>query len=190
MYKICKTERSIKRQIEVETAFYELLKKKDYEDITVTELCVAVNMPRKAFYRYFDEKADVLNSLLDRTLLKYGNFFNNDKKKTYKNELEAFFKFWYENRELLEILDKNNLISNLFECVSRFPTNDIISVSKYLPNDNDALRAKIFEFAIFGLLFEVIKWYKEGFKTDVLDMVDVMSRLLSSPLFPNLNTIH
>ena len=58
MYKICKTEESIKRQIEVETALYELLKKKDYVDITVTELCVAVNMPRKTFYRYFDEKTD------------------------------------------------------------------------------------------------------------------------------------
>ncbi len=190
MYKICKTDRSVKRQIEVETALYELLKKKDYEDISVTELCVAVNMPRKTFYRYFDEKTDVLNSILDRTLLKYGSFFNYDKRKTHKKELEAYFKFWYENRELLEILDKNNLINNLFECVSRFPTNDIINVSKYLPDDNDVLRAKIFEFAIFGLLFEVIKWYKEGFKTDISDMVDIMSRLLSSPLFPNLNTIY
>ena len=187
MYKICKTERSIKRQIEVETALYELLKKKDYEDITVTELCISVNMPRKAFYRYFDEKSDVLNSLLDRTMLRYGSLFNNDKRHSYKKELESFFKFWYENRELLEILDKNHLINNLFESISRFPIFDIINVSKYLPDDNDIYKAKIFEFIIFGLLFEMINWYREGFKTDISDMVDFSSRLLTAPLIPNLN---
>lgn len=190
MYKICKSERSAKRQMEVENALYELLKKKNYDDITVTELCAIVNMPRKSFYRYFDEKADVINSLLDRTILKYGSFFNNEKKRFFKKELENFFEFWYQNRELLEILDKNNLISNLFFSVSRFPINDIIHVSKYLPNDSETLRTKIFEFTIFGLLFEVINWYKEGFKTDISDMVDLTARILSQPMFPNLNKIY
>ena len=189
MYKICKTEKSQKRQIEVESALYELLKKKNYEDITVTELCITVNMPRKAFYRYFDEKDDVLNSLIDRIFLKYGSFFNSEKQRSYREELEEFYKFWYDNRELLEILDKNKLINNLFKCVSRFPVNDIINVSKYLPDDNDWTRAKIFEFIIFGLLFEAVNWYKEGFKTDISDMVDITARLLSSPMFPNLNKI-
>lgn len=187
MYKICKTEKSQKRQIEVERALYELLKKKNYDDITVTELCESVNMPRKAFYRYFDEKKDVLDFMLDQTLTKYGYFFNSNLKRNHRKELEEYFRFWLENKELLEILDKNDLINSLFECVSRFPVKDIISVSKYLPDDNEWARTKIFEFAIFGLLFEAINWYKEGFKTDISDIVDITVRLLCHPLFPYLN---
>ena len=186
MYKICKTESTTKRQIEVETALYELLKKKDFEDITVTELCATVNMPRKTFYRYFDEKEDVINSLLDRIVLQYGSFFNENKNRNYKNELEDFYRFWYDKKELLDILCKNRLMINLFECVSRFPINDIINVSKYLPDETEWTRKKIFEYTIFALLFQVINWYKEGYRSDISDMVDITSRILCGQLFPSL----
>ena len=186
MYKICKTESTTKRQIEVETALYELLKKKDFEDITVTELCATVNMPRKTFYRYFDEKEDVINSLLDRIVLQYGSFFNENKNRNYKNELEDFYRFWYDKKELLDIICKNRLMINLFECASRFPINDIISVSKYLPDETEWARKKIFEYTVFALLFNVISWYKEGYKSDISDMVDITSRILCGQLFPSL----
>lgn len=189
MYKICKTEQSQKRQREIENVLFELLKKKNYEDITVSEICDDLEMPRKSFYRYFDSKDDVLTALLDHTMMKYGGFKNSDKHWNIKKELEQFYNFWYNNRELLEILDKNRLINKLFECAAKFPIKDIISISKYLPNENEWTKIRIFEFAIFGLLFEAINWYREGFKTDISDMAEISCRLLSQPLFPNLDKI-
>lgn len=187
MYKICKTEQSIKRQREIETALFETLKKKNYEDITITELCDYLEMPRKSFYRYFDGKDDVLTALLDHTMMGYGGFNNGDNHWSIKKELESFYTFWYENRELLEILEKNRLINRLFECAAKFPIKDMISISKYLPYENEWAKIRIFEFAIFGLLFEAINWYREGFKTDISDMAEISCRLLSQPLFPNLD---
>ena len=75
---------------------------------------------------------------------------------------------------------------NLFECASRFPINDIISVSKYLPDETEWARKKIFEYTVFALLFNVISWYKEGYKSDISDMVDITSRILCGQLFPSL----
>ena len=189
MYKICKTEQSAKRQREIESALYAALKKKNYEDITVTELCNSLNMPRKSFYRYFDGKDDILSALLDHTMMNYSGFVKSNNYWSIKKELETFYMFWYENRELLEILEKNRLINKLFECAVRFPIKDMISVSKYLPNESEWAKVRIFEFAIFALLFEAINWYREGFKTAVSDMADISCRLLSQPLFPNFDKI-
>ena len=68
MYKQCKTERSAKRQREIELAFLNLMETTAYEDISVTLLCQSIDIPRKAFYRYFDTKEDALHALIDHTL--------------------------------------------------------------------------------------------------------------------------
>lgn len=185
MYKICKTSQSIKRQKEIEDVLFNIMKKKNYECITVTEICAEMNMPRKAFYRYFDSKEDVLHALIDHIMITYKGFSNKEKG-NMKKDMETFFLFWYENRELLDVLEKNNLIMKIFECAANFPINDMISMSKYLPEESEWAKSKIFNFAIFGLLFEAINWHKEGFKTNISDMSDIAFRILTQPLFPNL----
>lgn len=188
MYKICKTSQSIKRQREIEEVLFNIMKKKDYDCITVTEICTELNMPRKAFYRYFDGKDDVLHALIDHTMMTYKGFSNNENW-NIKKELEIFFIFWYDNRDLLDVLEKNKLIMKLFECAANFPIKDMISMSKYLPHDNEWAKNKIFKFAIFGLLFEAVNWYREGFKTNISDISDIAFRILSQPLFPNLDQL-
>lgn len=189
MYKLCKTEQSAKRQREIEQVLFDFLKTKSYEDITITELCQKLNMPRKAFYRYFDSKDGALSALIEHKMLEYEGFSvkAEKEKRTIKNEIEMFFLFWYNNKELLDVLDRNALIARLFDSAVNFPIKDFVSVSKYLPNDSDWAKTRIFRFAVCGLMFEAIYWYKEGFKTDVSDIADICCRMLSQPLFPNLD---
>ena len=65
MYKLCKTEQSARRQREIEQALLNALMRKNYESVTITELCDDLGMPRKTFYRYFDSKDDTLYALID-----------------------------------------------------------------------------------------------------------------------------
>ena len=74
MYKLCKTEQSAKRQREIENCLFEIMKGKHYEEITITEICERMSMPRKAFYRYFDSKEDALSALIDHSMAEYGGF--------------------------------------------------------------------------------------------------------------------
>ena len=60
MYKLCKTEESAKRQREMELTLFECMKTTRYEDITVNNICECGGFPRKAFYRYFDNKESAL----------------------------------------------------------------------------------------------------------------------------------
>ena len=63
MYKLCKTEQSAKRQKEIEKVLLELMMKKSYNDITITELCEKLDMPRKTFYRYYPDRHALLSAV-------------------------------------------------------------------------------------------------------------------------------
>ena len=192
MYKLCKTEQSAKRQREIEKVLFDLMMKKSYPDITVTEICDALSMPRKAFYRYFDSKDDTLYALIEHTMAEYGGFTGNEASegvRTLRREIEKYFVFWQDHRLLLDALYKNNMLEKIIDVSIAFPVNDMVSIKKFLPDDTDWAREKIFKFAVCGLVFQMLDWYKDGFKTSVSDMARLSCRTLSKPLFPDLDKL-
>ena len=189
MYKLCKTEQSARRQKEIEQALFNALSKKSYENITITELCENLGMPRKTFYRYFDSKDDALYALIEHTMLDYPGFHaeNTDTHRTLKKELEQYFTFWQEKKQFLDIFNKNGMLSRITEVSLSFPIKDMVSLSKFLPDDNEVVRKKIFEFVVCGLTYQMISWYIEGFKISPADMATIACRMVSRPLFPDLD---
>lgn len=192
MYKLCKTEQSTKRQREVEGALLELMLKKPYGEISITELCEQLSMPRKTFYRYFDSKDDALYALIEHTMSEYQSFPASPRQegiRTLASEIENYYKFWICHKPLLDALYKNNLLEKIIEISVSFPVNDMVSLQKFLPDDSEWAREKIFNFAVCGLCFQMLDWYKGGFKTSITDMTRISCRTLSKPLFPNLDKL-
>ena len=81
------------------------------------------------------------------------------------------------------------MLEKIIEVSVNFPINDIVSLSKFLPEDNEWAQTKIFRFAVCGLVTSMIDWYREGFKTNISDMVNVSCRIISQPMFPYLNRV-
>ena len=71
MYKLCKTEQSAQRQRQLEEGLLAAMKTKRYEEITISDLCEQMDIPRKSFYRYFSSKDGALHALIDHTLLDF-----------------------------------------------------------------------------------------------------------------------
>ncbi|MCC8182656.1 MAG: TetR/AcrR family transcriptional regulator, partial [Clostridiales bacterium] len=71
MYKNCQREQSIQRQNHIVRTFMSLLDRQSYHEITVAELCRAAGVPRKAFYRYFDTREDIIRFMVDAVVLAY-----------------------------------------------------------------------------------------------------------------------
>ena len=189
MYKLCKTEQSATRQRAIENRLFDLLKQKSYDSITVTELCLEMNMPRKAFYRYFDSKEDALYGLIDHTMSDYNGFSvdrSGETDRSLSRELEEYFKFWYEKRDFLDAIDRSGLIGVLIDRTINFPVEDRVFMSKFLPNEDDIARDKVFKFAFSGLVYTMITWYRDGFAESTRDMAKLACRMLCEPLFPNL----
>ena len=192
MYKLCKTEQSAKRQREIEQCLFEILSTKHFEDITITEICERMNMPRKAFYRYFDSKEDALTALVDHSMSEYSEFAvdrSGETDRSLVGELEEYFIFWYKKRDLLSALDRSGLIGFLIERTVNYPIRDRIVASRFLPNDTDSERDKIFKFAFVGLIYTMICWYRDGFSSSTREMAESACRMLKYPLFPDLDKI-
>ena len=51
MYKLCKTEQSARRQRELEEGLLSAMKLWRYDEITISDLCEQMEIPRKAIYR-------------------------------------------------------------------------------------------------------------------------------------------
>ena len=116
MYKLCKTEQSANRQRQLEQGLLQAMLTRHYDEISVSDLCAQLQIPRKAFYRYFDGKEGALHALLDHTLMAYESFpmvYSEGEKRTLLRELEQFFLFWIQQKPLLDALQRSGLSGEL-----------------------------------------------------------------------------
>ena len=65
MYKLCKSEQSAARQRWLEQGLLQEMLLRRYEDISISDLCARLQIPRKSFYRYFTNKDGALFALID-----------------------------------------------------------------------------------------------------------------------------
>ena len=191
MYKECKTERSANRQKLIENTLYEMMRHRAYEDITVTDLCEELKMPRKAFYRYFDGKDSALIGFIMRRLSAFANEASGATivPRSLYRELEAYFDFWQREREMLEVLDRNGKLSIIMQISLDFSVEAIISLQRLLPDEEESMRERVYRFAIGGLISIMLDWFREGFKTDKAEITRLAVRILTKPPFPRLSQL-
>ena len=160
-----------------------LLQKRRYEDITVSQLCEHMNIPRKTFYRYFSDKEGALYALIDHTLI---DFFQTPslyvpKGSAVGDELGQFFAFWYENKDFLDALGRSGLSGILVE-----RANTLALREGYMPRQFKTVPAQIQAFAmaftVCGLMSVVLQWYHGGFLLTPEEMTDFAASLLTNPL--------
>ena len=191
MYKLCKTEQSAKRQREIEEHFLALMETKNYEAITVSELCVRTDTPRKAFYRYFDTKEDIVLALIDHTLAGYEAFVQSSarpEKRTVATELESFFAYWCvgEAKRVIVAIMKHGFEGYLIQRSINFSVSEMPSLKKFISADGAGGIEHLFRFVITGRMSVLLTWFKNGCRESCREMAEVVKRLVTEPLFPNL----
>lgn len=189
MYKQCKTEQSAARQRQMEKGLLQLMSVKPYDQITVSDLCDFLQIPRKSFYRYFSSKEGALNALLDHTMMEYEGFnmvYSEGDNRTLQKELTQFFLFWMSQKELLDVLSRNAMSGYLVERTLNHIANDNVIPNRFLGNEVQFVRKQVTLFCISGLMSIVLTWHKDGYPQSAEQMAAITARLVSQPLFPNL----
>ena len=187
MYKMCKTDQSARRQREMERGLLEAMKVQRYEDISISDLCARLQIPRKSFYRYFDSKDGALYGLIDHTLLEFdgidlvGSYTGNH---SIHHELERFFLFWFENREFLGVIRNNALCGVLFQRAVSFALTDTLMPRRFPPEDSEAIQKHVTMFGVCGLLSMVISWHDGDYRESAAELASVAARILGKPLLP------
>ena len=191
MYKLCKTEQSSLRQKKIEQTLLDLMLEKPYQEISVTELCERMQMPRKAFYRYFDGRDGALLGLVEHTLGEFHTLTSVRRGPTRSlvGEMEEFFVFWKGKKRFLDAIVQNNLSGILVDASMNYPVDTMLNLARFLPNDPEHLRLPIFHFAVTGLLASMLAWYRRGFAESTAEMASGAVRMVCHPLFPSLQTL-
>lgn len=178
MAKTCVTEKTAQRQRWIENGLLELMLRHKYDAITITDLCRHLQLSRRSFYRYFRDKEDVLDALLDHT-------FQELPLPLHGPDLEDFIKsyeFWLARRELLDALSYSGLTDKLYEYTQRYTNTD--SIELYMAPDglDMDIRQETSLFVLSGFISLIIAWHADGFRKPPEQMARIAHRLLFTPI--------
>ena len=182
MYKICRTEQSFKRQRTIENGLLELMLKHRFEDISISDLCAHLHIPRKTFYRYFSGKDGALYALLDHTMMDF-QLSESDVIHTQHGlrSLDRFFSFWYERQALLSALGRSSLNGILVERATHFALQEKM-MPRYMLSWEPDLQSIALSFAISGLMSMVIQWHNQKYMRSAQEMTRIALDMLTRPL--------
>ena len=185
VYKLCKSEQSASRQRQLELGLLELMQSVPYHQISVTDLCSRLQIPRKAFYRYFADREGALYSLIDHTLMEYESVAQlvRAENRTITGDLEKFFLFWKNQKPLLDALSRSEISSLLVNRIIQQTINNSTIPGRFLTSDSEEMQPYVIQFALQGMMSMVLQWHSNGFSESSADLAIRAARLLTRPLF-------
>lgn len=188
MYKLCKTEQSAMRQRELEQGLLAAMSTHQYEEISVSDLCDHMGIPRKSFYRYFSSKDGALHALIDHTLLDYESFpavKKSGEKWSFQKDLERFFLFWRAHKPLLDALERSGISGVLVTRSIDHAMSDVGAPRRFQPQEERFAQEQAITFVVCGLMSIMLNWHHTGYQMRPDQMAEIAVQLLMKPLFVN-----
>ena len=186
MYKKCVTEASAARQRQLEQGLLAAMSKRRYEEITVSDLCQELGIPRKSFYRYFSGKEGALHALIDHTILEFemeNGVKSAEREVEFRDGIASFFRFWQRQKPLMDALHRSGLSGILIERQIIYAVVDSTDIGLYLHPEVKSWKAQASMFAACGLMSLVVQWHHEGYAMDVNEIARMATQLLMGPIF-------
>jgi AcrR family transcriptional regulator len=158
------TENSIALQSKrwIMESLIELMNKKTFEEITISELAAHADLGRRTFYRNFTSKEDVLKSYLQSLIKELIEHFSIYETLTPKICLHQIFKLCSDNKAFLTGLNKSKMLGFLLdEWNTALPIIHQMMIDKIpdFPNqNNETALAYTLAFNTGGVWNVVSKW--------------------------------
>lgn len=132
-------------------ALIELMKTKDYHEISISDICKKAGYGRTTYYRHFSNNKDEL--ILHISRIRWDEYKSNHIEEVKKDEGFYLLKHIYNNKNFFILLSKQKLNSLLFEI--------FYSIFGRQNNENQILSygKAFFAGAYFGVVYE---WILQG----------------------------
>lgn len=185
MYKQCQRDDSTARQRQLEQGLLQMMLKTHYDEISVSNLCETLQIPRKSFYRYFSSKDGALYALIDHTLMEYEVETTRPEFEDYRKPLQYMievFDYWMSCKPLLDALQKSGLSGLLVQRALEY-AREMDTLPAFMQITDRRLREYGTMFTVCGLMTMIVQWHHDGFSKSVEEMARLSMELFSKPLF-------
>ncbi|MGN1022866.1 MAG: TetR/AcrR family transcriptional regulator [Lachnospiraceae bacterium] len=151
-------------------ALLQLLKDRDYADLSVSDIAKQAGVHRATFYRHFSSKDEVLRCCLSRMLQKAEGT-----KEVPQTDFSAFilpvFQAFYENREQLLVLNQAGLSGQLLQVLKEyFAFDDAAKSSSNISQYRLAYR-------IGGIYSCLLLWFSHDMRETPEEMTKIAASL-------------
>jgi AcrR family transcriptional regulator len=166
-----------------------LLETKDFEFITVKEICQKAGVNRSTFYLHYQNTSDLLAETMEYISNKFFNSFNTNKININQSSKEDVFflteeyilpylAFVKENVRMFKLIhDKPYLFDNKKAFNKLYNELFTVVLDKYGVKENK--KKYIFEFYTQGTLSVVMKWISEDCKEDINFICEIIKSFIN-----------
>lgn len=150
-------------------ALIDLMSKKQFDKITITEITSEAGVGRSTWFRNFNDKSCALTFKLIRLWERRADEHNISVRDRYAIEnAREFFEFNLEHRDILQTIYTANLQSAVYNAFYQ------VMVLRHGVETEERYSARFYSYGLFGLLDE---WIRRDFTETVDDMIKVVEGL-------------
>lgn len=182
--KILGSATAYRRQRQIEECLFDNLLQRPYPSVSISDLCHQLGISRKSFYNYFPDKDSCFRAIISRKLRNCILSLTTDlpEKATLEDAIAYYLSYWKNEKALLDVIIRNNLVYLLGEQCIHFLLEEDTTFLPFL----DTPRLKADEFVLAGFvnlqITLIMQWYMQNFSTPLEEMVNTYQRLLYQPL--------
>lgn len=167
-----------------------LMKEKTFEEIKVTDICNEALTNRSTFYDHFNDKYELLNSLitdLETSLMEKlnENDVNNNPKEYYLKIIELFFDHVSEHIEAYSSILKRNNNSIVMDMINNVIMKDVTKniIQKNLAQEADIPAEIVSIFYVSAVSNVCIEYIKYPTKYEKEDIINYLTTLIPNKIY-------
>ena len=180
--------------IKMNNALINLLDKKDFEDITVKEICQTASVNRSTFYLHYDNTYDLLKETLENL---YKDFFSRydsnlsmDRINTKSSDdlflitpqyLKPYLSFVQDNKKIFKLMYFKNEVFNGRNMYEDWLNKIFKPILSKFNVKNEEEQSYIMLFHLQGLIGLIMEWVKNDCKMPIDDLISVIQKCIKTP---------
>ena len=180
--------------IKMNNALINLLDKKDFEDITVKEICQTASVNRSTFYLHYENTYDLLKETIENL---YKDFFSRydsnlsmDRINNKSNDdlflitpkyLKPYLSFVYDNKKIFKLMYFKNEVFNGRNMYEDWLDKIFRPILSKFNVKNEEEQSYIMLFHLQGLIGLIMEWVKNDCKMPIDDLINVIQKCIKTP---------
>lgn len=190
MKRIKEDARIVKTKSKLVNVFHKMLLDKDFEEITVGEMCESAGVRRATFYKHFADKRDFLRYYVYRkrlifdTRVRISNMPTNTPE-YYLEYPKGIIKFLSENERLTKRALESNAASTIVDVVKE--QNYIDTCDRLRESERCGMSlpvsCEVLAMMLTGAITDmIVKWFRDGKPTGEKELIFEMSKIIRAML--------